>query len=395
MSNKDDYILVKDKDGNLKYYKDGQYFDIDEIDAGKKPANKVEKTDKQNIPNRVLSERDVVVNKAVEAVVSELKISFTEEEMKRRFFSVVGSRFREVRGDKEVKYMLMTDKTDGGMGLDERKADVVLAVIKKHASKFTDGNRNVLPQNNEKLVEKKQNVAVRKIEVKKEEKKVPEMKKEELLAIHKSFIPNKKVIVAKPVEIKPTTVVKPVEEKPVVKPVENKGKEMLDRLIAGEKANVSAQNLILSHGQNSQQSQKQEIGLKKEAIPSLQPLIQPAQIKEKEVKYKPQLVGPLEELRQMTLEDFRRLGRDANEMMEEVKEKIAVLQEDSWKKGVDGLKAWRESEVHKLYTEMGLQSILTNKSLDQIIVDRQVKNQPVLTLSEFDEVLGFNKNFEI
>ena len=33
MSNKDDYILVKDKDGNLKYYKDGQYFDIDEIDV--------------------------------------------------------------------------------------------------------------------------------------------------------------------------------------------------------------------------------------------------------------------------------------------------------------------------------------------------------------------------
>ena len=31
-----DYVLVKDENGQLKYYKDGQFFDLEEIEAQKK-----------------------------------------------------------------------------------------------------------------------------------------------------------------------------------------------------------------------------------------------------------------------------------------------------------------------------------------------------------------------
>ena len=109
------------------------------------------------------------------------------------------------------------------------------------------------------------------------------------------------------------------------------------------------------------------------------------------VEVKARIHGPVGELQALTLVDWHRWGTP-EQAAQVVQDKINLLAEDSLTKKAEGIKAWKNSEIHKLYLEIGEESINKGKSVAQIIQERQRQSSPTLTEKEFNTVVELNEN---
>jgi phosphoribosylformylglycinamidine (FGAM) synthase PurS component len=119
---------------------------------------------------------------------------------------------------------------------------------------------------------------------------------------------------------------------------------------------------------------------------SNQPVIS-GKVRMEDVKFVPKLTGPIDELKEMSIVDFRRLGLTADESAEKIIEKIHFLEKDSYKKRLEGIKSWRECPVNKAYLKIGQSSINLNRSISDVISG----GQDSLTVDEFYAVMELNK----
>lgn len=110
-----------------------------------------------------------------------------------------------------------------------------------------------------------------------------------------------------------------------------------------------------------------------------------------DIKGLPRLTGPIEELKTMNVTDFRRLGPDPTASVRRVYDKIQRLGKESFTKKAEGIRAWRESDVYQLYVAMGQESLLTAKTIRDVIVSRQQGGQPSLSEQEFVLIADLNR----
>lgn len=104
------------------------------------------------------------------------------------------------------------------------------------------------------------------------------------------------------------------------------------------------------------------------------------------------MTGPVDELRTLTLMDFRRLGADTKQAVAHVIEKIDLLGEESFAKRAEGTNAWRQSPLYKLYLEMGVESMERGEPIGIVISRRSTSNRPYLSEHEFTAVADLNQN---
>jgi len=114
-------------------------------------------------------------------------------------------------------------------------------------------------------------------------------------------------------------------------------------------------------------------------------------VKMEDVKFVPKLVGPIDELRDMSIEDWRRLGNSPEEFTDKIIEKINFLEKESYKKRLAGIKAWRQSPVNLAYLEIGQNSMIHSKNLSEVIGGIISSGGETLNLSEFNAVMELNK----
>lgn len=108
--------------------------------------------------------------------------------------------------------------------------------------------------------------------------------------------------------------------------------------------------------------------------------------------FRPKVMGPIDELKYMGLISFRRLDKDSNSIVEKIKGKINLLEEEEYAKRFKGIKAWRASPVNQLYLEMGQASISENKPIDIIIKERKAEGKECLESKEFEAVTDLNRD---
>lgn len=123
--------------------------------------------------------------------------------------------------------------------------------------------------------------------------------------------------------------------------------------------------------------------------PTDMPRLNP-QTKVGDIHMKNKLVGPIEELTYMTLADFRLLGRNLTEITASLSEKIQLLADESLGRKVQGIKAWKQSPVFMLYLAMSMQGILQGQTMEQVIIEKQRNHEDCLTLSEFEAISRLN-----
>jgi len=113
--------------------------------------------------------------------------------------------------------------------------------------------------------------------------------------------------------------------------------------------------------------------------------------KKEDVKIKSQLVGPVEELQHMSIVDFRRLDSNPEKATEKIMEKIKLLAKESFEKKLLGIEAWRHSEIFKVYTELGSESLEKKMPMKEIIKLKEQEGKPFLNEGEFDSIMDFNQ----
>lgn len=111
----------------------------------------------------------------------------------------------------------------------------------------------------------------------------------------------------------------------------------------------------------------------------------------KDITYKPRLIGPIDELRTLTLVDFRRLSRDARIAADKIHAKVELLGEESFEKKVKGILAWRASEVNQLYNALLNESLTSNKQMKEVIASRASRKEVTLTMDEFHAIMNLNR----
>jgi len=113
--------------------------------------------------------------------------------------------------------------------------------------------------------------------------------------------------------------------------------------------------------------------------------------KMEDVKRVPRLSGPIDELKEMDLEHFRRLEEDPRAAIKKIKEKISFLEEDGYDKKLAGVKAWRQSPLNKLYLQVGQEAIKSKKGINSVIEDRRSAGKDSITEIEFGVIMDLNK----
>ncbi len=102
------------------------------------------------------------------------------------------------------------------------------------------------------------------------------------------------------------------------------------------------------------------------------------------------LKSPVEELAEMTLEDWSRKGDIAAERAAKVKEQILALGAKSIVNEIEGLNAWRRSAVSQKYLDLGIAAYLSEKSLEEIISE-----QKELSVEEWFTINQLNRELMI
>lgn len=113
--------------------------------------------------------------------------------------------------------------------------------------------------------------------------------------------------------------------------------------------------------------------------------------KMEDVKFMPKVFGPVDELQYMDLANFRRLAKNPANIIEKIRKKINLLEEDSFIKRLEGIKAWRNNPINRLYLRMGQASISENKPINAIIEEWQTAGRECLNNQEFEAVTDLNR----
>ena len=101
------------------------------------------------------------------------------------------------------------------------------------------------------------------------------------------------------------------------------------------------------------------------------------------------LVGPVQEISSITLEDFRKLSRDPREAALKIRDKINLLSEQSFGRRHEGLNAWREAEPSRLYRETIAESLERHEPV-QAVIARRAAGGRGLTADEFNAIMELN-----
>jgi hypothetical protein len=109
-----------------------------------------------------------------------------------------------------------------------------------------------------------------------------------------------------------------------------------------------------------------------------------------EIAFEKRLTGPVDELRRMTLIEFRRLSRDPVQAATKIKDKVGILEEQGYDKKIEGVKAWRSSPLNSLYLKLTHEALLGGKGIKEVIEEYANKKEETLTVDEYHAVAAIN-----
>ena len=101
-----------------------------------------------------------------------------------------------------------------------------------------------------------------------------------------------------------------------------------------------------------------------------------------DIAFTPKLFGPIEEIGNLALNDFRKLSNDPKEALLKIKDKLSLLRQESFKQYQAGLDAWKKSPVFGEYLKVISQSLSGNASLEEIL-----NSGKSLTKEEFNAII--------
>ncbi len=391
---------MKDRKSDMSSRSSGFFFSSEDEEEVRKLAKKVANFSRGAKPKFDSQE-------ALDKIIQDTNLNFSSEDMKTRFKNIIKTYLHGVRNWVDTKQTLIKSVEVGGLGIDDKQADDIL----KQASNFRREPDKPTLQSEKKKDKTEEEVDQEEI-LDQEEKKNYTMGNGgdvdydfESLLKGKSKEGVEEKAKQKQLEEKQKAAITK-EEKTEEKPLKREKSTYVEKEKKEEEEEEKEEFIDLTKLENLKDNQSVDIGKKMRSASMTQReqesdinIIQAraaakkdGKVKMEDVKHVPKLTGPIDELREMSLLNFRRLSRNPRDAVLKIKKKISFLEEESYTKRFEGIKAWRQSPVNKLYLEIGQESIINKKPINVIIQNRKQARKPYLSELEFKAVMDLNKD---
>lgn len=367
-----DEIIFRDKEGKLKVLRNGIVADVidspepeESIQYGLVKKELEEAKKELELPmgtGTIMPPPKIDIDKEVDHVINDAGIKFNDKEIEKRFRNIVRSGLKKVRNLVQTKEAFLSPMTAGGMGFDPQAADRVIGIIRNHSKHLEEkvfkesyDTFSELQSEMSQLLKKGQVAASADSEQLKEESRpVPD------------FAPFFQ------------------SDKSLIEKVKEKDQEQLQ--VQEEESSVIAPAAPPTVEQEPEKSFSPTPIMERPIVSDI-----PNKPKIEDIRFQPKLTGPIEEIRSMTLVDFRRLATDPRQAIEKIIAKINLLEEESFTKKTQAVKAWKESAVNRMYMDLGDQSMEKGKSISEIINAKTAAGEETLTNNEVEAIIELNQ----
>ncbi len=314
------------------------------------------------------------LDKKISEVIAKANINFASRELEERFRKILNTYLRGIRDKINTKESLIKEVGLGGLGFDINSAQSILNLAKdepivspvKQPNSWMSGEAVKTP-------------IARDVEY-------------DLVAAIKARQNQEKPA---PVSLEP----------PVPSVVE--GPVPLTLPVQSEVEGNAVEPVRQAQGKGNQKNETEEY-LKKESEPAViegpvpsvvegeiikdnRPRTENGKIKMEDIKTNPKIYTPVDELKYMTIRNFRNLSSDPVRATEVIKKKIEVLGQEDYGKKFAGVQGWKASPTNRMYIEAYQEAINAGKSVDNILAKKLKDNPDYLTKEEFEAILGFNR----
>ena len=327
-------------------------------------------------------------------IISELDIDFKNDLLKNRFKNIIISAIKGVRSQIDFKDILRRRENEAGMEFSGEVVNKILSVVKKRKQEIENGD-GLEKQDKKEFLEK--SVLSEQIILPEEKDKtvlqeIPESEKiimEENKNTDDFEIKNKEQKILSP---PPPVIVKQDKAKNEFKKEEQNTEQVLNNVVA-----QIQHKKIESKKENDQKNQSfRSFLFNKQHTKDVEPKILEKEKAEKAVKKdlenkKSKLVGPIDEIADLTIEDFRSWSENPYEAIKNIKKKIDVLMRESLEKGSSGMKAWKKSEINRIYLDILHSALIKRKEVNEIIQEMKNERKQTLELDEFEAIEQLNR----
>lgn len=307
--------------------------DIFEADGVEESAESTDTQEAQQWKEEIASiraKKEVDEKKAVDAILQSLAMEFSDDQ-KKKLSDIISSRIKNIRDAVDTRLVLGRPVESGGLGLSGEDASEVSVTIERYL-------KEPLPDASESNVENVPPPAP------------ADVAQKDANALEDIFS-DKQVDKITDEQHENVTVEKSVEPKPI----------KTDRI-----------QPVPQPSDNRKPGDIPTFGLKE--------------------KREAGLVGPIEELQQVTIEDWRSLYKSIDEAVEKTKEQLRTLKGESFKEMIRGINAWKKGNIMKLYAAVGAESVNDHMTIAENAEMHKGKNQSYLTEEEFHAIMDFNKD---
>lgn len=297
------------------------------------------------------------VDDKIAAIIAEAKINFASRELAERFKKILNTYLRGIRDKITTRESLMKEVESGGLGFDVNSANGLLSLAKDEPA-----------------------VA-------------PIKQPASWLSVETTKAP-----IARDVEYDLATSIKArqAQAKPV-KPVQSEVEESILELeppvplVLTSPERLAPSSVEGSRGNVAEGAVIEESIPEEEIVKDSRPRDASGKIKMEDIRISPKIYTPVDELKYMTVKNFRNLSHDPVRAMAIVKKKIEVLGQEDYGKKVAGVQGWKVSPVNRMYVEAYQAAISAGKSVESVLAKKRADNPDYLTGEEFEAILAFNQ----
>jgi hypothetical protein len=115
----------------------------------------------------------------------------------------------------------------------------------------------------------------------------------------------------------------------------------------------------------------------------------PVQKKSADIRPGMKLIGPVDELRTMSMVDFRRLSNDVTVRIQKIRSRIEVIAEDGPHEKIRAIQAFEQSDPVRLYREILKRSLIEQKSTEVLCDEYKKQGKEFLDLDEIAALRQF------
>lgn len=334
----------------------------------------------------------------IRRAMEQSRVSVSDPTLAKRFEMLVSARLRDVRDALETREILIRDRASGGMGLSPAEAERVGEILGGLSREFTALWQTREREQAEQWKRRQSDRLNAAAGFGKKDEEDLEKRHQNLLI--RAGIPPQQS--SRRASASPAPAPKSIQ--PVVPPKRpvsaNAG---LRAAVPFQKTPVIGRPMLPPPPPHEEMALPAVIPSKPFQKPSAAPRPVPARTyaaqpsyavnrpKVQDVRFAPRLLGPIDELKEMKISDFRRLGRDAAETIFKLKAKIDLLAEESFSKKITGIDALKKSEPWRLYSLLSSQALETGKPVEEVIQEREKNKELTLTPDEFRAIMDMNK----